>query len=91
MINTSLYSIDDCTIKICDAVDKPPYDNISAVAQLVEALRYQPEGCGFDSRWGNWNCFIDSVFPDALGPCVDSASVKMSTMNRCWGVKAAGV
>jgi hypothetical protein len=25
------------------------------VAQLVEALRYKPEGCGFDSRWCNWN------------------------------------
>ena len=23
-----------------------------AVAQLVEALRYKPEGRGFDSRWG---------------------------------------
>jgi hypothetical protein len=22
-----------------------------AVAQLVEALRYKLEGCGFDSRW----------------------------------------
>jgi hypothetical protein len=21
------------------------------VAQLVEALHYKPEGCGFDSRW----------------------------------------
>jgi hypothetical protein len=21
------------------------------VAQLVEALRFKPEGCGFDSRW----------------------------------------
>jgi hypothetical protein len=26
-----------------------------AVAQLVEALRYKPEGRGFDSRWINWN------------------------------------
>jgi hypothetical protein len=26
-----------------------------AVAQLVEALRYKPEGRGFDSRWGHWN------------------------------------
>jgi len=26
-----------------------------AVAQLVEALRYDPEGRGFDSRWCNWN------------------------------------
>jgi len=24
------------------------------VAQLVEALRYKPEGCGFDSRWCHW-------------------------------------
>ena len=23
-----------------------------AVAELVEALRYKPEGHGFDSRWG---------------------------------------
>jgi len=26
-----------------------------AVAQLVEVLRYKPEGCGFDSRWCHWN------------------------------------
>jgi hypothetical protein len=26
-----------------------------AIAQLVEALRYKPEGRGFDSRWCNWN------------------------------------
>ena len=26
-----------------------------AVAQLVEALRYKPEGSGFDPRWCNRN------------------------------------
>jgi hypothetical protein len=26
-----------------------------AVAQLVEALRYKPEGFGLDSRWCHWN------------------------------------
>ena len=26
-----------------------------AVAQLVEALRYMPEGREFDSRWCHWN------------------------------------
>jgi len=26
-----------------------------AVAQLVEALRYKPEGCGFDSGWCHLN------------------------------------
>jgi hypothetical protein len=25
-----------------------------AVAQFVEALRYKPEGRGFDSRWCHW-------------------------------------
>ena len=28
---------------------------LNAVAQLVEALRYKPEGRGFDSRWCHWN------------------------------------
>jgi hypothetical protein len=26
-----------------------------AVAHLVEALRYKPEGRGFNSRWCHWN------------------------------------
>jgi hypothetical protein len=26
-----------------------------AVVQLFEALRYKPEGRGFDSRWYHWN------------------------------------
>jgi hypothetical protein len=26
-----------------------------AVAQFVEALRYKPEGRGFNSRWCHWN------------------------------------
>ena len=26
-----------------------------AVAQLVEALRYKPEGSGLDSRWCHWS------------------------------------
>jgi hypothetical protein len=29
-----------------------------AVAQLVEALRYKPEGRGFDSRWCHWNLHL---------------------------------
>jgi len=30
-------------------------DSLYAAAQLVEALRYKPEGRGFDSRWCHWN------------------------------------
>ena len=26
---------------------------VRAVAQLVKALRYKPEGDGFDSQWGH--------------------------------------
>ena len=29
--------------------------NWRAVAQLVEELRFKPEGRGFDSRWCRWN------------------------------------
>ena len=39
-----------------------------AVAQLVEAPRYKPVGCGFDSRWCHWNFFIDIILPAALWP-----------------------
>jgi hypothetical protein len=36
-----------------------------AVAQLVEALRYKPEGRGFDSRWSH-EFFSDLIFLVAL-------------------------
>ena len=39
-----------------------------AVAQLVEALRYNPEGPGFDSRWRHWIFFISTILPAALWP-----------------------
>ena len=29
------------------------------VVQLVEALRYKPEGRGFDSRWCHWNYYVE--------------------------------
>jgi hypothetical protein len=31
-----------------------PYIFMIVVVQLVEALRYKPEGHGFDSRWCQW-------------------------------------
>jgi hypothetical protein len=30
-------------------------NGVLLVEQLVEALRYKPEGRGFDSRWCHWN------------------------------------
>jgi hypothetical protein len=55
------------------------------VAQLVEALRYKPEGRAFDSRW----CHNPSGRNMALGPT--HPLTEMSTRNISWGVKAAGV
>ena len=31
------------------------------VAQLVAALRYKPESCGFDSRWCHWTPMVYSA------------------------------
>ena len=37
-----------------------------AIVQLVEALRYKPEGRGFDSLWGSLVFFTDLILPTAL-------------------------
>jgi hypothetical protein len=44
------------------------------VVQLVEALRYKPEGHGFDSRWCHWIFLLSYSFRPHYGPGVDSAS-----------------
>ena len=44
-----------------------------AGAHLVEALRYKPEGRGFDSRWCR-NISLTQSFRPHYGPEVDSAS-----------------
>ena len=41
---------------------------------MVEALRYKPEGPGFDSRWCHWNFSLTQSFRPHYGPRVDSAS-----------------
>jgi len=44
------------------------------VAQLVEALRYKPEGPGFDARWCNWNFSLTLFIRPHYGPGVNSTS-----------------
>jgi hypothetical protein len=50
-----------------------------AVAQLVEALRYKPEGRGFDSRWGHCDFTMGST----------QSVTEMSTRSISWDAKAA--
>ena len=45
-----------------------------AVAQLLEALRYKPEGRGFDSRLCHWNFSLIYYFRPHYGPGLDTAS-----------------
>ena len=55
----------------------------------VEALRYKPEGRGFDSRWGHWNFSVTTFWPH-YGVGVDSASNRNEYQEFSWGIKAAG-
>jgi len=60
------------------------------MAQLVEALRYKPEGRGFDSLW----ClafFIDIILRPHYDPGVDSASNRNEYQEYFLGVKTVGV
>jgi len=61
-----------------------------AVAQLVEALRYKPEGRGFDSRCCHWNFSLTLLFWPQYGPGIDSASNINEYQEYSWGVKPAG-
>jgi hypothetical protein len=44
------------------------------VAQLGEALRYKPEGRGFDSQWSNWEFSFTKSFRQHYDPGVNSDS-----------------
>ena len=50
-----------------------PIEWLHAVAQLVEALRYKPEGRGFDFPWYQWDVPLPSLFRPQYDPGVGSA------------------
>ena len=56
---------------------------------MVEALRYKPEGSGFDSLWCHWNVSFTS-FRTHYGPKVDSDSNRNEYQEYFLGVKAVG-
>jgi hypothetical protein len=59
------------------------------VAQLVEALRYKPEGRGFDSRWDHWDFSL--INPSGRTIAVGSTQplTEMSTRVMSWGLRTA--
>jgi hypothetical protein len=61
-----------------------------AVAQLVVALRYKPEGRGFDHRLCHGNFSLKQSFWPHCGPGVDSTSNRSEYQEYFLGVKAAG-
>jgi len=61
-----------------------------AVAQLVEALSYKPDGRGFNSRWCHWNFSVTHFFLPHYGLEVDSAPNRNKNQEYFLGVKAAG-
>jgi len=78
-----LVSMNGSTLNVCKVRGH-------AVAQLVEALRYKPEGHGFNSRWCQWNFLLTQSFRPHYGPGVDSASNRNEYQEYFLGVKAVG-
>jgi hypothetical protein len=53
--------------------------------QLLEAVRYKPEGRGFDSREGHWIFQLTKSFQPQYVPDIDSASNKNEYQESFWG------
>jgi hypothetical protein len=61
-----------------------------AVAQLVEARCYKPEGCGFDSRWCDWKFSLNNPSGRTMALGLTQPLTEMSSRNNFWEEKAAG-
>jgi hypothetical protein len=60
------------------------------VVQLVEALRYKPEGRGFDSGSCHWNFYWHNPFARTMALASTRPLTEMSTRSVSRMVKAAG-
>jgi hypothetical protein len=60
------------------------------VAQLVQVLRYEPEGRGFDSTLCHWNVSLTYSTRPHCGRAVDLDSNRNKYQEYRRGVKAAG-
>jgi hypothetical protein len=60
-------------------------DQGHAVAQLVEALLYKSEGCGFNSQWCNGICHWHNPSGHTMAMGLIQPPTEMSTRNISWG------
>ena len=60
------------------------------MAQLVEELRYKPEGRGFDSRWCHWNFHRRNPSGRTMALGLTQPLTEMSTRNISCDLEAAG-
>ena len=59
--------------------------------QLVEALRYNPEGRRFDSRWSHWNFSLTYSFRPTMALGSTQPLTEMSTVSlSLWGEGGKG-
>ena len=64
---------------------------VHVVGQLVEALCYKPDGCGFDSRWGSLKFFrLHNPSGRNMVSGLTQSLTEMSTRNIVCRVRAAG-
>jgi len=63
-------------------LDEELRDTGHPVVQLVEAMRFKPEGRGFDSLWCHWNFPLKQFFRPHYGPGVESASNRNEYQRR---------
>jgi hypothetical protein len=62
---------------------------LSTRLQLVEALRYKPEGRRFNSQWCHWNFSLTLSFQPHYGPGVDAAYNRNEYQEYFLGVKGS--
>jgi len=70
-IGTGMYFVWRCSLLM---LSTPTSVTGHAVAHLLEALHYKPEGLGFFSRCRHWNCSLIYSYQPLYGPGVDSVS-----------------
>ena len=60
-----------------------------AVVQVVDAMRYEPEGSRFDSRWSHWNFSLTYSCRPQYALDFTQPGTEMSARNISWEVKMA--